>query len=492
MLPGVAGVDPRWHLGSAQAALRSQSSTSTDARVGLGMEPMVDALVYEPIPYRSALEQGATHVLVLRSYPDGVFLPKSLLGLFELIIAPKCLDPYPATKAHLATAGHSVLYAQDIMRLNEAQRAPASARAPAPAAKAPGASGSILSRWRSQTSKGDAASREPPQMFGVSPLDVDGEVSQLTLDRLTLLRGIMQGFARLYDVFEPAPPSTVPGALNQGLKRLGDGAQGAASAVSGAVSGAGWSALSAVAGALEVVAGSHSVAAVAEAIRGREVKDESLVEDGDAGAAARATVAAEAAGAMGGGGDLKALEVFLPLHYEFSQALAARERERRAGTARKLPVRGRAGQAVAGTQTITLSTTYARQCQREWNRERDREAARQRAADLSARAERAGAGAGAAADVPGQAGEAILTIQRVGMAVPEQWQEGREYIMGGRAGAGGGGVVPEGFMRVARMVGLAESVGMEIWGEDRAFERGELVVIKRSSGVCTPAPCVCV
>ena len=80
-------------------------------------------------------------------------------------------------------------------------------------------------------------------MFGVSPLDVDGEVSQLTLDRLTLLRGIMQGFARLYDVFEPAPPSTVPGALNQGLKRLGDVAQGAASAVSGAVSGAGWSAL---------------------------------------------------------------------------------------------------------------------------------------------------------------------------------------------------------------------------------------------------------
>ncbi len=32
---------------------------------------------------------GATHVLVLRSFPDGAFLPKSLLGLFELVIAPR-------------------------------------------------------------------------------------------------------------------------------------------------------------------------------------------------------------------------------------------------------------------------------------------------------------------------------------------------------------------------------------------------------------------
>lgn len=40
-------------------------------------------------------------------------------------------------------------------------------------------------------------------LFSIAPLDVDGEVSQLTLDRLTLLRGIMQGFARCYDLFEP-------------------------------------------------------------------------------------------------------------------------------------------------------------------------------------------------------------------------------------------------------------------------------------------------
>jgi len=35
-------------------------------------EPMCDALLYEQVPYRSALVGGATHGLVLRSRPDGI------------------------------------------------------------------------------------------------------------------------------------------------------------------------------------------------------------------------------------------------------------------------------------------------------------------------------------------------------------------------------------------------------------------------------------
>jgi hypothetical protein len=49
---------------------------------------------------RSAVEYGCTHVLVLRSYPDGKLLPKSLLGLFERLVAPKCLDPFPEVSGH--------------------------------------------------------------------------------------------------------------------------------------------------------------------------------------------------------------------------------------------------------------------------------------------------------------------------------------------------------------------------------------------------------
>ena len=37
-------------------------------------EPLADAMLFEPIPYRAALTEGATHVLVLRTRPDGVNL----------------------------------------------------------------------------------------------------------------------------------------------------------------------------------------------------------------------------------------------------------------------------------------------------------------------------------------------------------------------------------------------------------------------------------
>jgi len=154
-------------------------------------------------------------VLVLRSYPDGTFLPKSLLGLFELVIAPKCLDPYPSTKAHLATAGHSIIYAQDIMAINEAQRRSSSSTtssstssssasssvlsatdtsATQNAAAAAAATGSFSKRFAAKFQPFSTLKPVPmadTAMFSVAPLDIDGEVSQLTLDRLTLLTGIV-------------------------------------------------------------------------------------------------------------------------------------------------------------------------------------------------------------------------------------------------------------------------------------------------------------
>ena len=80
---------------------------------------MVDALLYEPIPYRSAIEQGCTHVLVLRSYPDGRRMPQGYLGLFERLVAPKCLDPFPRVKDYMISLKHSERYSEDILQLNE-------------------------------------------------------------------------------------------------------------------------------------------------------------------------------------------------------------------------------------------------------------------------------------------------------------------------------------------------------------------------------------
>jgi hypothetical protein len=34
-------------------------------------EVLADALIFEPIPFRSAVEDGCTHVVTLRTRPDG-------------------------------------------------------------------------------------------------------------------------------------------------------------------------------------------------------------------------------------------------------------------------------------------------------------------------------------------------------------------------------------------------------------------------------------
>ena len=48
--------------------------TITLESMGGKKEPLADAMLFEPIPYRAALAEGATHVLVLRTRPDGVNL----------------------------------------------------------------------------------------------------------------------------------------------------------------------------------------------------------------------------------------------------------------------------------------------------------------------------------------------------------------------------------------------------------------------------------
>ena len=47
-------------------------TTRRKSKLIYGSEPMSDALIFEPIPYRSAVEEGCTHILVLRTRPDDV------------------------------------------------------------------------------------------------------------------------------------------------------------------------------------------------------------------------------------------------------------------------------------------------------------------------------------------------------------------------------------------------------------------------------------
>jgi len=178
------------------------------------VEPMVDALLYEPIPYRSAISDlGCTHVLVLRSYPDGRRMPQGYLGLFERLVAPKCLDPFPRVKDYMINLKHSERYAEDVLRLNEGV-APALADKDHvdDAVQSDDARevGRLLAMqcgvWEGlyEEDQVSVGSGLGPHLLAVAPLDTDGEaIRALELDKGVLLRGIMQGFARAYDLLMP-------------------------------------------------------------------------------------------------------------------------------------------------------------------------------------------------------------------------------------------------------------------------------------------------
>lgn len=87
--------------------------------------PFFDAFCFEPIPYRSAVEEGATHVLALTSRPLG-FQPKSKPGLYEKTLAPLYFHSHGLKKVadFFENGGQQYLYAEDILTLREAKQNP--------------------------------------------------------------------------------------------------------------------------------------------------------------------------------------------------------------------------------------------------------------------------------------------------------------------------------------------------------------------------------
>ena len=205
-LPGVAGLNPvRVDPGRAGPgrAFASGSASSRRARpnpVGGGRgEVYVDALVYEPLPYRSAVDQhDCTHVLVFRSWPDGRELPQAApFRIFENILAPLCLRDHPATLRFMQEDGHSRVYAEDVLRLN------------AGAAGPDGPAGSGPCTYKGAHLLPLAVSDREP-------------VPQLSLDRNVLLGGFVDGFARALEVLRPVVAAKPQGGVDPTRVGLAD------------------------------------------------------------------------------------------------------------------------------------------------------------------------------------------------------------------------------------------------------------------------------
>ena len=142
-------------------------------------EPLADALVYEPIPYRSALNEGCSHVVVLRTRPDGVDVTGKA-SIFERLIMRRFFkrkNQLPRIFEHIRKQYHKKIYAEDIIYLNE--------------------KANELDR--------DALDTTAPHIATVALPPGSEEITRLETSRLAIFEGVRRGFARAYDTLVEDP-----------------------------------------------------------------------------------------------------------------------------------------------------------------------------------------------------------------------------------------------------------------------------------------------
>lgn len=142
-------------------------------------EPIADALLYEPLPYQTAIsEHNVTHCIVLRTRPDGTDVTGKG-GLFEKLIAKRFFQrknnlshQYDRMKMHL----HKKIYGANIIQLNEAAY-----------------------------SLRDCYDTSEPHLMTVAIPPGSEEIARLEVGRKAIFEGLRRGFARAYDCLVEDP-----------------------------------------------------------------------------------------------------------------------------------------------------------------------------------------------------------------------------------------------------------------------------------------------
>jgi len=177
LLPGIAGplmnLDTTFEKGSGKKKIVIGNNVQ-----GEKFEPLADALVCEPLPYRSALAEGATHVLVIRSRPDGVDVTGKF-SFFEKLIYRRFFlrkNRLPNMYEFFTKQLHKKLYAEDIITLNDESK-----------------------------SRRDPFDTSKPHLMTVAAPPGSDEVTRLETDRKAIFAGFRRGFARAYDCLVEDP-----------------------------------------------------------------------------------------------------------------------------------------------------------------------------------------------------------------------------------------------------------------------------------------------
>lgn len=170
LLPGIAG------------PLMNRDETTGKMILGNNLKnvmPMADALLYEPMPFRSAIAEGATHVVVLRTRPDGTDVTGKS-SIFERMIFRRFFkrkNNLPHILDYMNKGLHKMLYARDVLALNEMAN--------------------DFDRAYTDTTK--------PHVLTVAVPPGSPEVARLEARRSVIFDGVRRGFARAYDALVEDP-----------------------------------------------------------------------------------------------------------------------------------------------------------------------------------------------------------------------------------------------------------------------------------------------
>lgn len=177
LLPGIAGPVVNILTNHREATKEKPKFVFRNNCKDGDYEPLADALVYAPIPYEVAMAEGATHMVVLRSKPDGGDVIGKGGNIGEKLVWSRFfLRKNKLSKIYrlLRKQLHKKLYAKNVLELNEAAQ--------------PAGSSSL-----------------PPTLTVAIPGNIE-EVPRLEVGREAIFEGVRDGFARAFDalVEEPA------------------------------------------------------------------------------------------------------------------------------------------------------------------------------------------------------------------------------------------------------------------------------------------------
>ena len=158
-----------------------------------------DAFCYEPVPFRSAVAEGATHVLALRSRPAS-YVPKTKPTLYERAVAPFYFrSSGVSTPAEFfEKGGQQYLYAEDVLTCDDGLGS--SEAIPIPPAKV------LYAAPEENRVSAEDKKRENWRRAHLLPITVPADVPELSVlsqDRDDIIAGMREGFAAAYDALAP-------------------------------------------------------------------------------------------------------------------------------------------------------------------------------------------------------------------------------------------------------------------------------------------------